>query len=64
MDKLTERAVKYDLNGTTVNKNKVTLEGQGGTTITNLKAGEVSSTSTDAVNGSQLHDVKSKQATF
>ena len=34
------------------------MEGQGGTTITNLKAGEVSSTSTDAVNGSQLHDVK------
>ena len=58
LDKLTERAVKYDLNGTTVNKNKVTLEGQGGTTITNLKAGEVSSTSTDAINGSQLHDVK------
>ena len=58
LDKLTERAVKYDLNGTTVNKNKVTLEGQGGTTITNLKAGEASSTSTDAVNGSQLHDVK------
>ena len=58
LDKLTERAVKYDLNGATVNKNKVTLEGQGGTTITNLKAGEVSSTSTDAVNGSQLHDVK------
>ncbi len=58
LDKLTERAVKYDLNGTTVNKNKVTLEGQGGTTITNLKAGEVSSTSTYAVNGSQLHDVK------
>ena len=58
LDKLTERAVKYDLNGTTINKNKVTLEGQGGTTITNLKAGEVSSTSTDAVNGSQLHDVK------
>ena len=42
-------------------KTKVTLEGQGGTTITNLKAGEVSSTSTDAVNGSQLHDVKIKQ---
>ena len=58
LDKLTERAVKYDLNGATVNKNKVTLEGQSGTTITNLKAGEVSSTSTDAVNGSQLHDVK------
>ena len=58
LDKLTERAVKYDLNGTTVNKNKVSMEGQGGTTITNLKAGEVSSTSTDAVNGSQLHDVK------
>ena len=58
LDKLAERAVKYDLNGATVNKNKVTLEGQGGTTITNLKAGEVSSTSTDAVNGSQLHDVK------
>ena len=60
LDKLADRAVKYDLNGATVNKNKVTLEGQGGTTITNLKAGEVSSTSTDAVNGSQLHEVKTE----
>ncbi|ETS92923.1 trimeric autotransporter adhesin coiled stalk domain protein, partial [Veillonella sp. AS16] len=60
LDKLADRVVKYDLNGATVNKNKVTLEGQGGTTITNLKAGEVSSTSTDAVNGSQLHEVKTE----
>ncbi|MCL6241668.1 YadA-like family protein, partial [Acinetobacter amyesii] len=36
-------------------KDTVTLGGTGGTTITNLKAGDVSSTSTDAVNGSQLN---------
>ncbi|WP_413169627.1 YadA-like family protein [Burkholderia latens] len=46
-----ENAVVYD--GTT--KDKVTLAGgKTGTTITNVKAGALSSTSNDAVNGAQL----------
>ena len=49
--------VKYDANS---DKKKVTLEGAGGTTITNVKKGTVSSNSTDAINGSQLHEVKQK----
>ena len=49
---LSDSAVKYDA-GT--NKGKVTLAGADGTTITNLKAGEVAETSKDAVNGSQLY---------
>ncbi|NIE98441.1 cell surface protein, partial [Acinetobacter sp. Tr-809] len=56
---LDDAAVKYD-NATT--KDKITLAGVGGTTITNVKAGAVNSSSTDAVNGSQLfntaNDVK------
>ncbi|USA51822.1 YadA-like family protein [Acinetobacter sp. C26G] len=56
---LDDAAVKYD-NATT--KDKITLAGAGGTTITNVKAGAVNSSSTDAVNGSQLfntaNDVK------
>ena len=47
-------AVKYD-NATT--KDKVTLAGTAGTTISNVKAGAINSTSTDAINGSQLHGV-------
>ena len=45
-------SVKYD---NPAIKDKVTLEGTNGTTITNLKGGEVSLTSKDAVNGSQLY---------
>ncbi|WP_390900837.1 beta strand repeat-containing protein, partial [Serratia fonticola] len=49
------RAVKYDLNADgTVNHDRITLEGAP-TQITNVKAGELSDTSTDAVNGSQLN---------
>ena len=44
-------AVKYD---DATAKDKVTLAGATGTTLTNVKAGDVSATSTDAVNGSQL----------
>ncbi|MDQ8861706.1 YadA-like family protein [Acinetobacter colistiniresistens] len=51
---LDDAAVKYDDPAT---KDKVTLAGTGGTTITNVKAGAVNSTSTDAINGSQLHGV-------
>ncbi|MDO6646841.1 hypothetical protein, partial [Acinetobacter guillouiae] len=46
-------AVIYD-NATT--KVKVTLVGGAtGTTLTNVKAGDVSAISTDAINGSQLY---------
>ena len=43
-------AVQYD----DIDKTVVTLAGAGGTTITNVKAGAVNATSTDAVNGAQL----------
>ncbi|WP_309685472.1 YadA-like family protein [Stenotrophomonas sp. SORGH_AS_0321] len=36
-------------------KGALNLEGADGTTISNVKAGDVSATSTDAINGSQLH---------
>ncbi|VWL85009.1 OmpA family protein [Oceanivirga miroungae] len=52
-----DRAVKYDLKDGNVDKSKVSLEGgSGGTTITNLKDGDVSVASKDAVNGSQLYN--------
>ena len=44
--------------GGTINKNKITLEGSNGTTIGNVAAGEVSATSMDAINGSQLYAVQ------
>ncbi|MDQ7976554.1 YadA-like family protein [Paraburkholderia sp. SARCC-3016] len=44
-------------------KGKVTLAGgTAGTTITNLKAGAISATSKDAVNGSQLYSLASSEA--
>ncbi|MEG2693095.1 MAG: YadA-like family protein [Acinetobacter sp.] len=45
-------AVKYDSAAT---KDKVTLGGATGTTISNVKAGALNASSTDAVNGSQLY---------
>ena len=52
-------AVKYDTDSNgNVDNSKITLGGNGGTTITNVAPGEVSSTSTDAVNGSQLYAVQ------
>jgi prefoldin subunit 5 len=49
-------AVHYDQDATgTVDKTHITLEGDGGTMISNVKDGNVSSDSTDAVNGSQLY---------
>ena len=54
-----DTAVKYDVDsGGNINTGKITLEGSSGTTIGNVAAGEVSSTSMDAVNGSQLYQVK------
>ncbi|WP_240159204.1 MULTISPECIES: YadA-like family protein [unclassified Burkholderia] len=43
-------------------KSTVALGGTGGTTVTNVKAGKVASTSKDAVNGGQLYDVSSSVA--
>lgn len=49
---LSDSAVKYD---TDLNKTKVTLAGEGGTTITNVKDGALTGSSTDAVTGKQLY---------
>ncbi|KAB2654884.1 calcium-binding protein [Brucella tritici] len=58
---LDDRAVKYD-GALGDPKDTITLEGTNGTTITNLAAGAVNSTSTDAVNGSQLYGVSNSIA--
>lgn len=49
---LSDSAVKYDSN---TNKTKVTLAGEGGTTISNVKDGALSDSSTEAVAGKQLY---------
>ena len=53
----TSGLVKYD-GGT--QKGKVTLEGEGGTTIDNLKDGTIGEDSKEAVNGSQLWQTQQK----
>ena len=58
VSKLNDFAVKYDEVNGKPNYDKVTLEGKDGTKITNLAKGEVTATSTDAVNGSQLFEVQ------
>lgn len=50
------RAAKYDGDDNVL----MTLAGKGGTRITNLKEGAVTTTSTDAINGSQLANTESK----
>lgn len=50
---LSDNAVQYDKDS---NKTKVTLGGEGGTTITNVKDGALNDKSTDAVNGKQLYN--------
>lgn len=55
---LDQNAVKYDDSS----KSKITLGGEGGTTITNVKDGALNDNSTDAVNGRQLNAVQ-KQVT-
>ena len=53
LDNLNGNAVTYDAGS---NKGVITLAGgSDGTTITNVKAGEISDVSTDAINGSQLY---------
>ncbi|PQI48246.1 adhesin [Acinetobacter baumannii] len=49
-----DSAVKYDDAKT---KDKVTLKGKDGTVLDNVKAGHISSTSKEAVNGSQIHNI-------
>ena len=56
LQKATEAAVQYERNEDgSVNKGSVIFAGENGTTLNNVAAGEVSSTSTQAVNGSQLY---------
>ena len=50
------RAAKYDGDDNVL----MTLAGKGGTRITNLKEGAVTTKSTDAINGSQLANTESK----
>lgn len=50
---LSDNAVQYDKDS---NKTKVTLGGEGGTTITHVKDGALSENSSDAVNGKQLYN--------
>ncbi|WP_068268376.1 OmpA family protein, partial [Caviibacter abscessus] len=56
LDDLSNIAVKYD----NKEKTKITLAGNDGTTIDKVKTGKVSATSKEAINGSQLYDVKQK----
>ncbi|KAG8152573.1 YadA family autotransporter adhesin [Burkholderia catarinensis] len=51
LNQLGALAVQYDDSS----KSSITLGGAGGTRISNVKAGTLSATSTDAVNGSQLY---------
>ncbi|MBR8357902.1 YadA-like family protein [Burkholderia vietnamiensis] len=51
LDQLGALAVQYD----DASKSSITLGGAGGTRITNVKAGALNATSSDAVNGSQLY---------
>ena len=53
---LDQNSVKYDDSS----KSKISLGGEGGTTITNVKAGVLSENSSDAVNGGQLWQVDQK----
>ncbi|WP_409410328.1 YadA-like family protein [Burkholderia cenocepacia] len=60
---LTSLAVTYDKHADgSANFDQITLKGANGTTITNVKAGAVSATSTDAINGAQLHGVSQSVA--
>ena len=53
-------SVKLDKDGTVTINNKVTVDQDG--KVTGVAAGEISSTSTDAVNGSQLFETKQQVA--
>ena len=53
VNNLSDNAVQYDKDS---NKGKITLAGQDGTTITNVKDGSIAENSKDAVNGGQLYN--------
>ncbi|MBX9403599.1 YadA family autotransporter adhesin [Lysobacter sp. BMK333-48F3] len=55
-------AVKYDDLGGVPDLQNVTLQGAGGTTIANLRAGAIGPASTQAVNGSQLFAISQSNA--
>ena len=55
-----DSTVKY----TDSNKTKVMLAGEGGTTVTNVKDGALSDSSTDAVTGKQLYNVSNRIGTL
>lgn len=55
INEVSDRAVRYD-GAEGAPKDVITLEGASGSLITNLRPGLIDATSTDAVNGSQLHD--------
>ncbi|MGV2933321.1 YadA-like family protein [Vreelandella venusta] len=59
----TDGVVKYDRddNGD-INYDSVTLEGKDGTKLTNVADGDISNDSSDAINGSQLHDTNQNVA--
>ena len=60
MNTLSDNAVQYDKD---TSKTKVTLAGNGGTTIDNVKDGNLSETSKEAVNGKQLYtEQKAREA--
>ena len=60
MNTLSDNAVQYDKDSS---KTKVTLKGEGGTTIDNVKDGTLSDTSKEAVNGKQLYtEQKAREA--
>ncbi len=60
---LDSRSVQYAQNSDgTTNTSAIKLRGTNGTTISNVAAGEVSATSTDAVNGGQLYSVNQSVA--
>ncbi len=72
IETLNAAAVKYDVAGSVVNYNSITLGGTtsigggvtGGTTITNVHQGALNATSSDAVNGSQLFQTNSNVTTL
>ncbi|HJR73240.1 MAG TPA: YadA-like family protein [Luteimonas sp.] len=55
-------AVKYDDLGGSPNLQSVTLQGAGGTTISNVRAGAINPASTQAVNGSQISAISQSAA--
>jgi autotransporter adhesin len=59
LDDLSDNAVQYD----DATKGSVTLGGTAGTTISNVAPGDLSATSTEAVNGSQLYTTNQNVAT-